>query len=625
MRHTIRSIIAATDLGDGSDAIVSTAARIAAHAGAELHILHSLEFPSRPATRYEMRSSFFHHIEEAEARLNDQVRRTMPEGWRPASQQVIIYVAHKAILDRAEEVSADLIVVGPHRGGPAGAHFLGTTADRVIRAAEIPCLVVQEPLAERIRRIGVPIDCSDPSQGALEVALAWALQLGGADEEEARSAPEIRVMHVGWTVERIDNPDREERVLIPELKRQVQRAVSRISGAEALDVGIEVLWGNDPAEETVGWVKSSGIDLLVMGTHGTSGLKRTLLGSMASSVARRNPCPVLLVPPSFWSGHANEPRLERVMLATDFHESALEAARWSIRHLAPEAEHSLVHVLDVPQPPPVLAGRYGSREELLRTAREGVRHRLEELRIALEAQPHADGARPINTMVREGEPADEIVRLAEAADMDLIVMSRRGRSDREQSAWTMLGTTVERVLRASTIPVFVAAGLPEGPPRNLLVAVDGSKPSLRALAWADFLRRQFGGTVTAIHVESPVILQYADFIPSNVYTAMPVSATTGSADPAAKPEWMRAREEWLLEEVQRAGHDPDTMSLRVALGRPAGEILAEQERCGADLIVMGTHGAGRLVCALLGSVAGEVLDRSPCSVLVLGDPDRAGW
>lgn len=606
MRSPLRSILAATDLGAGSEVIVRSAARLAARTGAELHLLHALDLPWHFSDAAERRSGFREQIEEAEGRLRDHARRTLPEGVSVTSAQVLVYAAHKAILDRAEEASADLIVVGPHRGEPTGAHFLGTTADRVIRTAEVPCLVVAEPLTEPIRRIGVPIDCSAPSQGALEIALAWGLQVNGGTEG---GAPEIRVMHVGWVVEQIDGPEREEHVLRPQLERQVERALSRVPEAEALDVGIEVIWGNNPAEETVRWARGNESDLLVMGTQGSTGSKRAMLGSTASSVARQNPCPVLLVPPALWSGQAHAPRLEKVMVATDFHESSSKAARWSTEHFAPEAEHLLVHVLEMPEPPAVLAGRYGSREELLRTAREGARQRLEKLRIALSPEPHLGEALSIPTRVREGQPANEIVHLADEADVDLVVVG--GRSDRERSAWNMLGTTAERILRALPVPVLVARGLPEGPPQKLLVAMDGSKPAQRALAWADFLRYRFGGSITALHVESPVIFEYADTVPA------------AAPDSAPKAEWVRVREEWLRDEVHRAGVDANETALRVSIGRPADEILAEQERCGADLIVMGTHGGGMLIRALLGSVASEVLHRSPCSVLVMGDLERA--
>ena len=243
------------------------------------------------------------------------------------------------------------------------------------------------------------------------LALAWGLQIGAGAEAGRSVVPEIRVMHVGWVIEQIDNPDREVRVLIPELERQVERARSRVPGAEALDIGVEVIWGNNPTEATVRWVEEERDRSLVMGTRGSTGLRRALLGCTASGVARRTPRPVLLVPPSLWSGQAHAPRLERVMIATDFHESALEAARWSTQALAPEAEHLLVHVLEVPEPPAVLAGRYGSREELLRTAREGARQRLDEVRTRWLCGPDGDRAPSLRTVVREGQPADEIIRI----------------------------------------------------------------------------------------------------------------------------------------------------------------------------------------------------------------------
>lgn len=624
MNPPLRSILAATDLSNGSDVIVQAAARLAAQTGAGLHLLHALELPRPPSGDVALRAAFEKQMAEAEHSLRAQARCTMPEDVAPASEHVGIPVAHRAIKERAAQVEADLIVIGRHRGGAAGAHFLGTTAGRVIRMAEIPCLVVGDPLAEPIRRIGVAIDCSDPSQGALEIALAWALQASGEDEAGKSARPEIRVMHVGWTVEWIDDPQRGSRVLLPKLERLVEHACTRVPGSETLDVRTEVLWGNDPIEATVLWGRRAKIDLLVMGTRGSTGLRRVLLGSTASSVARQAHCPVLLVPPSLWSGEARTPRLQRVLVATDFAASALEAARWSTRCLAPEAEHLLVHVLEVPEPPAVLAGRYGPREELLWTARKGVRQRLEEQRHMLEEQrrtletaPDADGAGPIRTAAREGGPADEMIRLAEESGADLIVMGSRAQDGREHSAWTWLGTTAERVLRASPTPVLLVRGRLQGPPRNLLVAVDGSEPSLGALAWANFLRSRFGAALTALHVETPFIFEYGDLLPTS--TELSALAARASAE---QPDWLLARTNWLRDEMRRAGADPDAASIRVTVGRPADEIVAEQERGGADLVVLGTHGRGALARVLLGSVASAVLRTVPCSVLAVGDPDR---
>lgn len=614
MTAPLRSILAATDLGTGSDAVVRSAAVLAARTGAELHLLHSLELPYEPAQDVMRRSGFFGQVEAAEEALRAQAERTLPEGLRAASQQVIIYVAHKAVLDRAQEVSADLIVVGPHRGGAVGAHFLGTTADRVIRSAAVPCLVVEEPLTGRIRRIGVPVDYSDPAPGALETALAWALQLSPEGAPGSEGTPEVRAMYAGWFVEKVDIPDLEERVIRPELERQVRRAVSCVPGAERLDVGVEVIWAENATAATVRWAEESGVDLLVMATHGRSGLRRALIGSMASNVARLTPRPVLLVPPALWSGQAHAPRLERVMIATDFSDSSLEAARWSVRSLAPEAEHVIVHVLEVPEPGGVLAGQFGSREELLRTARAGAEARLEAVRRGLLEERPAEGT--LRTEVHEGRPVDEIARLAD--DVDLLVMGEHGRSEVKRGAWTMLGTTVERVLRASPAPVLVARGDPQNPPRNLLVAMDESAASLRALSWADFLRTRFGGSLTVLHVEMPAVAGY-----SGTALMGNEAAFAASQDPALEQSWVRRREEWLRDQVHRAGIDPDTLSIRVVIGSPAAEIVAEQESTGADLILMGTHGRGGLARALLGSVTSAVLRTASCSVMVVAEPERA--
>ena len=53
-------------------------------------------------------------------------------------------------------------------------------------------------------------------------------------------------------------------------------------------------------DEIVRHLEASGADLVALGTHGPGLLKRALIGSVASGVARRAPCPVLLVPPELW-------------------------------------------------------------------------------------------------------------------------------------------------------------------------------------------------------------------------------------------------------------------------------------------------------------------------------------
>src|SRR5690606_9607900 len=115
----LESILVASDLTEGSDEVVRAAASIAARTNARLHALHAFDFQALPYSEERLaRVTFADRIDEAKRALREQVRRTSPPGVDVASEEVVIYIAHKAIRDRAEAVDADLIVMGPHRPLP---------------------------------------------------------------------------------------------------------------------------------------------------------------------------------------------------------------------------------------------------------------------------------------------------------------------------------------------------------------------------------------------------------------------------------------------------------------------------------------------------------------------------
>ncbi|MET0395714.1 MAG: universal stress protein [Longimicrobiaceae bacterium] len=296
----IRSILAATDLSDASEVVLRAAGALAARTGAGLHVLHAFDLPPAPyADAAPLLSPTFQgRLREAEAALDEQVRRTVPDAVEVASRGVEVFVAHRAIVERAEAVSADLVVLGPHRRRSAPAELLGSTADRVVRTAPVPCLVVREPLGLPLHRVVVPFDLSEPSRGALEVALAWGAALAGPRDEGC--APlELRVVHVLPPLFVHDLPSGRA-VVGPELHRQVEEALARSGRVAGVLAREELLWGEGPAEEIAAYAARERADLVVLATHGHGAVKRALLGSVASGVARRAPCSVLLVPPAFW-------------------------------------------------------------------------------------------------------------------------------------------------------------------------------------------------------------------------------------------------------------------------------------------------------------------------------------
>jgi nucleotide-binding universal stress UspA family protein len=293
MLFRIRSILVATDLSDGAAAVLRGAGALAELAEAELHVVSAVD---PYAARMEEVT-----LEEAKAAatsaVKEQLRASLPPRIPVTTCRVTAGAPHEVILQRSRDLGVDLVVIGPHRERPEGNGELGTTADRLIRTSDAPCLVLRAPLSLPLRRMLVSSDLSAAAGGAVNLALVWAgaLRLPSSAGERTR----LDVVHVAAPTrggDRAGNREEDER----ELREQVADAV-RSSGVRTL-VAIEpvVLEGEQVADEILRVARESASDLLVMGTHGRSSTARALIGRVSSVVARRAGCPVLLVPPDFW-------------------------------------------------------------------------------------------------------------------------------------------------------------------------------------------------------------------------------------------------------------------------------------------------------------------------------------
>ncbi len=162
-------------------------------------------------------------------------------------------------------------------------------------------------------------------------------------------------------------------------------------------------------------------------------------------------------------------KLERIVVAVDFLEPGLEAARWAAVHFASDSALRLVHVIDVPTPPFFLRGLYPSPDELVEMAEEGARTRLEELARDLGRARRGS----VDTDVRSGQPHEEIEAAARAHAADLIVV---GHHAPRGGVWEVLGTTAERLIRGASVPVLLADHLPGGSPDQILAPIEGGRP-----------------------------------------------------------------------------------------------------------------------------------------------------
>lgn len=286
---TPRSVLVGSDLSESSDQIVRHAAQIAARCGAALHVVSA--YPPVSSSMGGVVADEPTELEIAEIRraLPAQLRRILPENRQPETAEVRFGSPGQVILARAVEIEADLIVLGAHRGTDVHAQFLGTTADEVLRASRVPCLALRGFVPFPVSRMGVATDFSPDGDRALHYAVAWHRWLNGMPAPaEERSV--LRAVHIVQP---------QQRGTIDECRARLEALLKERSaelGEVEVDFHVDVLAARDVPAALVEWALREGLEVIFAGTQGKSRVERMILGSVSSALARRAPCPVLLIP-----------------------------------------------------------------------------------------------------------------------------------------------------------------------------------------------------------------------------------------------------------------------------------------------------------------------------------------
>ena len=218
----------------------------------------------------------------------------------------------------------------------------------------------------------------------------------------------------------------------------------------------------------------------------------------------------------------------------------------------------------------------------------------------------AEGA-SVDIDVRVGDPAAEILGVAEAWNPSLIAMSTHGRTG--PARW-LLGSVAERVVRGARHPVLLAnrhgAGreIPEARFRRILVPVDGSPESEAALPLALAFGRLYEAEIVLLHVGPDPAAPMA--VP---YVVMP--PVPSQAELAAVVEPARAK-------VVAAGRP---VQVRTRYAHPAAAILDTITEEACDLVVMATHGRSGVSRWVFGSVTEKVVRHASRPVLVCRAPN----
>lgn len=278
-----------TDGSEGAAEVLGHAIEIAARYDAALHLLHVADTTIDSVVR--VQADIIDVLEkEGEEVVAEAAERARGVGVETVTE-VLQGEPFQTIVDYAQTRDIDLIVMPTHgrRGLPR--FLLGSTTERVVRQSDVPVLTVQtggdRPIEYPYRNVLVPTDGSGCARAALEMGTDITKSEGAA----LHLLSVIAIASLGADV----RSDIQTSMLEERAETILDEASSYASEAGVQPVAEIVEYAPSIHKAILKIVEEHDIDLVVVGTHGRTGIDRYLLGSVTEYLIRTSPIPVLTV------------------------------------------------------------------------------------------------------------------------------------------------------------------------------------------------------------------------------------------------------------------------------------------------------------------------------------------
>jgi nucleotide-binding universal stress UspA family protein len=295
MSSTVQSlthIIAATDLSQPARAAAQRAARLAHECGATVTLLHVVPAGALDDLRDWLGTPLTRRVNELAARsletLGAQLRKEQPIN---LAVRVEVGVVATKLVHVAEELRAELLVVGARGAGVLRRLYLGTTAERLLRQTTRPVLLVRRPVDGPYRRVLLALGSSRHNDRLLEQArrvapdaqwvLCTAFRVPFEKELRVASVDEATISYYREQA-RANARSRLERLAETAGLSRDRYELCVVEGEASLRL--------------VEQQEALGCDLTVIGKHEQSALEELLLGSVTTHVVAESTIDVLVVP-----------------------------------------------------------------------------------------------------------------------------------------------------------------------------------------------------------------------------------------------------------------------------------------------------------------------------------------
>jgi nucleotide-binding universal stress UspA family protein len=298
----IKTILVPLDFSRASMDALNYAVALARKFAATVHLLHvtAPDEAAAPGAAHILRQTA-QAVVSAQERLGKMHAKHLFPFW-PENTYVRTGPAFQKICEQAREIGADLIVIGTRGNTGLKRVLLGSTAERVVRFSHCPVLALRQGKGRRrigagllssakeisIRRILVPTDFSQCAMAGLMYSALWAKTFDA----------KLRLLHVvsppaPLLNDRLATSRAIERVAIPTETKCEMEALTTLDFMEGVKCEPKIRLGY--ATDTI-CGQTEDVDLVVISTHGRTGWRHAVIGSVAEQTVRYAECPVLVVP-----------------------------------------------------------------------------------------------------------------------------------------------------------------------------------------------------------------------------------------------------------------------------------------------------------------------------------------